>query len=82
MQHKAQIMTSVPGVGRVTATTLLAELPELGTLSRRQISGLVGVCPFSRDSGNTRGRRSIWGVAHLYGLRCTWPQSLLLGTIR
>jgi len=61
MQHKAQIMTSVPGVGKVTATTLLAELPELGQLSRRQISGLAGVCPFSRDSGTMRGRRSIWG---------------------
>jgi transposase len=61
MQHKAQILTSVPGVGKVTATTLLAELPELGTLSRRKISGLVGVCPFSRDSGTMRGRRSIWG---------------------
>jgi transposase len=61
MQHKAQIMTSVPGVGKVTATTLLAELPELGQLSRRQISGLAGVCPFSRDSGTMRGRRTIWG---------------------
>jgi transposase len=61
MQHKAQIMTSVPGVGKVTVTTLLAELPELGELSGRQISGLAGVCPFSRDSGTMRGRRSIWG---------------------
>lgn len=61
MQHKADILTSVPGVGKVTATTLLAELPELGTLSRRKISGLVGVCPFSRDSGTQRGRRAIWG---------------------
>lgn len=60
-QQQAQLMTSVPGVGRVTATTLLAELPELGTLSRRKISALVGVCPYSRDSGNFRGRRSIWG---------------------
>lgn len=52
---------TVPGVGKVTATTLLAELPELGQLSRRQISGLAGVCPFSRDSGTMRGRRTIWG---------------------
>ena len=60
-QHQAQLMTTAPGVGRVTATTLLAELPELGTLSRRQISALVGVCPYSRDSGKFRGRRTIWG---------------------
>ena len=60
-QHKAQLMTSVPGVGRVTAITLLAELPELGALPRREISALVGVCPYSRDSGRYRGRRSIWG---------------------
>jgi transposase len=60
-QHKAQLMTSVPGVGRVTAVTLLAELPELGALPRREISALVGVCPYSRDSGKYRGRRSIWG---------------------
>jgi transposase len=60
-QHKAQLMTSVPGVGRVTAVTLLAELPELGALPRREISALVGVCPYSRDSGKYRGRRAIWG---------------------
>ncbi len=60
-QHKAQLMTSVPGVGRVTAVTLLAELPELGALPRREISALVGVCPYSRDSGKYRGRRTIWG---------------------
>ena len=60
-QHKAQLMTSVPGVGRVTAVTLLAELPELGMLARREISALVGVCPYSRDSGQYRGRRTIWG---------------------
>lgn len=54
-------MESVPGMGRVTATALLAQLPELGTLSNKQISGLVGVCPYSRDSGSMRGRRTIWG---------------------
>ena len=60
-QHKAEIMQSIPGVGRVTATTFLADLPETGTLSRREISALVGVCPYSRDSGSFRGRRTIWG---------------------
>ena len=60
-QAKANLMTSIPGVGRVTATTLLAALPELGALSRREMSALVGVCPFNRDSGGHRGRRVIWG---------------------
>ena len=60
-QHKAELIQSVPGIGRVTATALLARLPELGTLDRRAISGLVGVCPYSRDSGMMRGRRTIWG---------------------
>jgi transposase len=45
----------------VSARTLLAELPELGSLTRRQAAALVGVAPFSRDSGKMRGRRTIWG---------------------
>ena len=60
-QHKAEIMQSIPGVGRVTATSLLADVPEIGTLNRREISALIGVCPYSRDSGKSHGRRSIWG---------------------
>jgi transposase len=60
-QHKAEIMQSIPGVGRVTTTSLLADVPEIGTLNRREISALIGVCPYSRDSGKSRGRRSIWG---------------------
>ena len=60
-RHKAELILSVPGVGQVTATSLLAELPELGNLTRREISALVGVCPFNRDSGQHRGRRMIWG---------------------
>jgi transposase len=51
----------VPGVGPVSARTLLAELPELGSLTRRQAAALVGVAPFSRDSGKRRGRRTVWG---------------------
>lgn len=54
-------MESIPGVGRVTATTFLADLPEIGTLSRREVSARVGVCPYSRDSGKMRGRCTIWG---------------------
>lgn len=60
-QHKVALMTSVPGMGRVTAIALLAQLPELGGLATKEISGLVGVCPYSRDSGSMRGRRTIWG---------------------
>lgn len=55
------LLRSVPGIGPVTAVTLLASLPELGTLDRRQIGALVGVCPFNRDSGQCRGRRMIFG---------------------
>ena len=55
------LLASVPGMGRVTATAMLAQLPELGTLNNKQIAGLVGVCPYSRDSGAMRGRRTIWG---------------------
>ncbi len=60
-EHRVELMTSVPGMGRVTAVALLAQLPELGELGTREISGLVGVCPYSRDSGSMRGRRAIWG---------------------
>ena len=56
-----QILRSVPGVGPVLSLTLLAELPELGYLGRKQISALVGVAPLNRDSGVFRGRRAIWG---------------------
>ena len=51
----------MPGVGKVLTRTLLAELPELGTLSRQQVATLVGVAPLNRDSGTWRGRRGTWG---------------------
>ena len=60
-REKEELLRSVPGVGRVLATTLVAELPELGTLDRKKIAALVGVAPFNRDSGTMRGRRTIWG---------------------
>ncbi len=63
-QHHAQmakLLQSVAGVGRVAAATLIAELPELGRLNRRQICALVGVAPYANDSGTTRGRRRIAG---------------------
>jgi len=60
-REKEQLLRSVPGVGRVVSVTLLAELPELGSLDRRQIAALVGVAPLNRDSGTLRGRRMVWG---------------------
>jgi transposase len=55
------LLCSVPGVGPVLALALLADLPELGRLNRRQIAALAGVAPFNRDSGRFRGTRAIWG---------------------
>jgi transposase len=60
-RERDDLLRSVPGVGRVVALTLLAELPELGRLSRREIAKLVGVAPLSRDSGTARGRRFVQG---------------------
>jgi transposase len=60
-REKEDLLRSVPGVGRVLATTLLAELPELGRLSRREVATLVGVAPLARDSGTLRGRRFVQG---------------------
>jgi transposase len=60
-QAKITLLQSVPGVGPITALTLVAALPELGRLSRREIAALVGVAPLNRDSGTLRGKRLIWG---------------------
>lgn len=59
--EKADLLTSVPGVGDATARMLIAELPELGTLGRRKIAALVGVAPINRDSGTRHGTRQIGG---------------------
>jgi transposase len=56
---KLDLLTSVPGVGDVVARTLIAELPELGTIDRHKIAALAGVAPFSRDSGRRTGRRHV-----------------------
>jgi transposase len=58
---KDDLLQSVKGVGPVLASTLLALLPELGSLNRKQVAALVGVAPFNNDSGKKRGKRSIWG---------------------
>ena len=60
-QEKDKLMQSVPGVGPNLSITILAELPELGTLNRKQIAALVGVAPLNRDSGTLRGKRTTWG---------------------
>jgi transposase len=59
--EKEALLRSVPGIGPVLTTTLLANLPELGTLTHKQIAALVGVAPLNRDSGTLRGRRTVWG---------------------
>lgn len=60
-RERDALLRSVPGVGVVLATTLLAELPELGRLSHKAIGALVGVAPLNHDRGGQRGRRVIWG---------------------
>jgi transposase len=56
-----ELLTSMPGVGPVLAFTLIALLPELGKMSRKQIAALVGLAPYDFDSGKLRGHRSIYG---------------------
>ena len=60
-REQEALLRSAPGIGPVVATTLLAEVPELGRLNRKQISALVGVAPLNRDSGTLRGQRAVWG---------------------
>lgn len=66
---KVKLLQSVPGVGKVVASTLVAELPELGKANRQEIAALVGVAPYARDSGTMRSRRSIFGGRA--SVRCT-----------
>ena len=60
-REKDDLLRTVPGVGEQVSLNLLAYLPELGALDRRQIAALVGVAPFNRDSGTLRGKRTVWG---------------------
>lgn len=75
MREKAQLLRSVPGIGPVNASTLLAELPELGTLSRQKIAALAGVAPFNKDSGKKKGKRKTFGGR--YGVRKTFYMAIL-----
>ena len=61
LAHRYRLLTSMPGVGLVLACTLMALLPELGTMSRKKVAALVGVAPYDFDSGKFKGRRCIWG---------------------
>ena len=74
-REQDQLLQSVPGVGPVVSLTLLAQLPELGTLDRRQIAALVGVAPLNRDSGTLRGKRTVWGG------RATVRSALYMGAL-
>lgn len=60
-RSRLTLLQSVPGIGPVIGTTLLAALPELGKVSDKRISALVGVAPLNRESGTYRGKRRIWG---------------------
>jgi transposase len=60
-REKEDLLRSVPGIGPVSARTMLAELPELGSLNRKEIAALVGVAPLNRDSGTMKGTRTCWG---------------------
>jgi transposase len=79
-KENENLLRSAKGIGPVTSRTLLAELPELGTLDRRQIAALVGVAPFNRDSGSLKGRRSIWGGRA--PVRCALYMATLVATRR
>ncbi|BBJ65434.1 IS110 family transposase [Enterobacter asburiae] len=72
------LLSAVKGVGAATVAVLLAEVPELGTLSRREISALIGVAPVNRDSGTMRGRRTVFGGRA--SVRTALYMSALVGT--
>ncbi len=76
---RKMILTSAPGVGDTLAYTLLADLPELGTLNPKQVGALVGVAPFNRDSGKFRGKRRIKGGRA--GVRTTLYMATLSATL-
>lgn len=74
-REKEGILRSAPGIGPVISAAIITDLPELGTLNRKQISSLVGVAPLNRDSGKYRGNRTIWGGRA--SVRC----ALYMGTV-
>lgn len=80
-QHHADVaalLKSAKGVGPITMASLIGGLPELGKLTGRELSALVGVAPFNRDSGTWRGKRSIYGGRH--EVRCALYMATLVAT--
>jgi transposase len=61
LAHRYRLLTSMPGVGPVLACTLIALLPELGSMTRKQVAALVGLAPYTFESGKLKGKRCIWG---------------------
>jgi transposase len=80
LRENDALLRSVPGVGPVLSRTLLAELPELGTLEHKRLAALVGVAPLNRDSGTFRGRRAAWGGRA--GVRAALYMGALVATRR
>ena len=76
-QH-AKILRSIPGIGPVLCTALITEMPELGSISDKQIAALAGVAPINNDSGQTNGKRSIKGGS--YNVRCLLYQAALVAS--
>ena len=74
-REKDKLLQSVTGVGPVLASTILASLPELGTLNRKQIAALVGVAPFNRESGRYKGKQKIQGGRAWFGTCFRWQDA-------
>lgn len=79
-QAKAQSLQQMQGIAAVSAATLLAELPELGSLSDAQVSSLAGLAPHPYDSGPMRGQRHIQGGRTRCAGCSTWPHCALFGS--
>ena len=75
LQHRVELLTTIPGIGQTTAAVLVAEMPELGTIGNKQAAALAGVAPFNRDSGETRGQ------AHIAGGRLSVRCALYMATL-
>jgi transposase len=75
LSRRAELLTTIPGIGRTTAAVLIAEMPELGTVGNKQAAALAGVAPFNRDSGEMRGQ------AHIAGGRLSVRCALYMATL-
>ena len=78
LAHRYRMLTSMPGVGPVLACTLIALLPELGRMSRKQVAALVGVAPYAFESGKLKGKRCVWGGRA--PVRTVWSMGTLVAT--